>query len=217
MLAALQLLPKRERDEGNTVGYEARLEKLMKSNAKTRDLDIVISKVTQRNLSGDYDGLLAQLETIRQSSLRPGLSQARGFYGDPKVPVRLKDLSSAGLQKRFDKLSRKYASRMEKRLPKVVSSPQEKEELHRLREDARKLRYIFDLGNRKSLQEQLKMLRSWQKVLGEVHDSDIFIDYLGEREKSRETELLLHDEILVRNRNFEKFRTIIDFPLKLVP
>jgi CHAD domain-containing protein len=215
MLAALQLLPKKLRNESKTVEYDTRLEKLMKSNAKTRDLDIVTGKVGQRNSSGEYDALLKRLRRLRESSLQAGLQYARALKADQGLPVRVKQLSGADIEKRFEKLSRKYASRMEKRLPVVVGSPEEKEELHRLREDTRKLRYILDLGDQKPLRKQLKALKSWQDVLGEIHDSDIFIEYLDERKKSDEKGSLLDDETVVRNRNYNKFRAIAKDPLKL--
>jgi CHAD domain-containing protein len=215
MLAALQLLPKKLRDERKIVEYGTRLEKLMKSNARTRDLDIVTGKVGRRNSSGEYDALLKQLRRLRESSLQPGLQNARALKADQGLPVQVRQLARADLEKRFEKLSSRYALRMEKRLPVVVGSADEKEELHRLREDTRKLRYILDLGNRKPLRKQLKLLRSWQDILGEIHDSDIFIQYLNEWKKSDQTSSLLDDEAIVRDRNYEKFKTIAKIPLKL--
>jgi CHAD domain-containing protein len=215
MLAALQVLPKKLRNEKKTTNYDARLEKLIKSNAKTRDIDIVIGKVSPKNSSGEYEALLTDLRKLRKSSLQLGFAYARALKADRGLQVRPKRLSGADLEKRFEKLYRKYASRIEKRLPTVVGSPDEKEQLHRLREDTRKLRYILDLGDGKTLRKQLKVLRSWQDILGAIHDSDIFIQYLDRWKKSDEIRSLVEDETVVRNRNYSEFRAVAKVPLKL--
>jgi CHAD domain-containing protein len=215
MLAALQLLPKKLRNEKHIVEYETRLEKLMKSNARTRDLDIVIEKVGKRNSSGEFDQMLERLRKLRGSSLQPGTEHGGVLEENPGVPIRLKRLSSADLEERFEKLSKKYTSRIEKRLPVVMGSPDEKQQLHQLREDARKLRYILDLGDWKPLRKQSKTLRLWQDVLGEIHDSDICIEYLDELKRLGKVGALLEDETIVRDGNYEKFRTLAKGKLKL--
>lgn len=208
MLAALQLLPKKLRSEKKIVEYETRLEKLMKSNARTRDLDIVTDKIDKRNSSGEFDTLLERLKKLRKYSLQPGTEHRRALEADHRVPIRLKQLSGANLDERFQKLSKKYVSRIKKRLPVVLGSPDKKEQLHRLREDTRKLRYILDLGDGKPLRKQSKILRLWQDVLGEIHDSDIFIEYLDQLKPFGEIGALLKDETVVRNGKYEKFRTL---------
>jgi CHAD domain-containing protein len=215
MLAALQLLPKKIRNEKQIVEYETRLEKLMKSNARTRDLDIVIEKVGKRNSSGEFDQLLERLRKLRGSSLQPGTKYAGVLEESPGPPIRLKRLSGTSLEERFEKLSNKYISRIKKRLPVVLGSPDEKQQLHRLREDARKLRYILNLGDGKQLRKQSKTLRLWQDVLGEIHDSDIFIEYLDELKRLGEVGALLEDETIVREGNYEKFRRLAKVQLKL--
>ena len=115
MLAALQLLPKKLRSEKKIVEYETRLEKLMKSNARTRDLDIVTDKIDKRNSSGEFDTLLERLKKLRKYSLQPGTEHRRALEADHRVPIRLKQLSGANLDERFQKLSKKYVSRIKKR------------------------------------------------------------------------------------------------------
>jgi CHAD domain-containing protein len=214
-LAAAQLLPKKLRNGRKLSKYTSRLEKLMKLNAKTRDLDIVTGKVSQRSRSGEHASLLKQLRNLRDSNVEPGLDFARKLKRDLELPVRLKDLSGPGLKGRFDKVSGRYVIRVEKRLPTVVSKPEEKKELHLLREDVRRLRYTLDLGEGDIRSGLLKQLKSWQDALGEIHDSDIFIQYFDESEKTEEVRVLLDDETVVRNRLYEKFKMLAKVPLKL--
>jgi CHAD domain-containing protein len=215
LLAAAQILPKKLRNVRKFSKYTSRLEKLMKLNAKTRDLDIVIAKVSQRSRSSEHDSLLKQLRDLRDSSVKPGVDFARSLKGDLEFPVRTKDLSGPGLKRRFDKVSGKYMQKVEKRLPTVVDKPEEKKELHLLREDVRRLRYTLNLGQGDIRSGQLKQLKSWQDALGKIHDSDIFIQYFDESEKTEEVRSLLDDETVVRNRFYEKFKMLAKVPLKL--
>jgi CHAD domain-containing protein len=215
MLAALQLLPKDLRNGKRATEYCTYLEKLMRSNAKTRDIDIIIDKVSRRNLSGRYNELLKQFRRLRESSLPAGQTCARAAEADLDLSVKMKDFSSAGLQKRFEKLSEKYASRITERLPTVVGKPEEKKELHMLREDARRLRYVLEFGDRKAVRKELKLLRMWQDVLGRIHDSDIFIEYFDRAEKSQEDKLLVDDETMVRDENYRRFKKLAKRPPRL--
>jgi CHAD domain-containing protein len=214
ILAATQVLPKKIRSARRVEEYAADLEKLMKVNAKTRDLDIVMEKVQKRSQSNEHAALLKSFEKLRRSSLQTGLRFAKQL-DDLDFPVRSKDVSESELEKRFEKVSGKYASKIEKRLPRVVSSPDDKEELHLLREDVRRLRYILDLGEQRSVKEQLETLKVWQEVLGEIHDSDVFIRQMAQLKKTDEIGPMLEDEAFVRNRNYEKFKSLAKTPLKL--
>ena len=215
VLAATQVLPKKIRNGKKVAEYAAKLEKLMKANAKTRDLDIVMGKVAKGSRSNEHTALLKSLERLRGSSLEPGLRLAKSLGPDLDFPVKSKDVSESDLEKRFEKVSVKYATRIEERLPKVVGSPDEKKELHLLREDVRKLRYILDLGDQKLLENQLETLRAWQDVLGLIHDSDIFIQRVAQLKTSVATGPMLEDEAFVRNRNYEEFRRLAKTGFKL--
>lgn len=214
VLAGIQLFPRKLRDSNKITEYDSLLEKLMKVNAKTRDVDIVTEKIKHKNATGQYATLLRKLRRLRESSVRTGRISARGLDAEPGIPVRIRGVSLASLERRFEKLSKKYSSRIQKRLPEVLTAPDEKEELHRLREDARRLRYTLELGDKKSHGGQMKVLRSWQDVLGEIHDSDIFIQYFEGSEDAVEKSLV-EDEIVVRNRNYEKFRLLAKDPFEL--
>ena len=215
LLAAVPLLPKKLRNRRKLSKYTSRLQKLMKLNAKTRDLDIVTYKVSQRSRTDKHATLLRKLGGLRDSSIEPGLDFARSLRNDLGFPVKLEDLSGPGIRRRFDKVSVRYALEIEKRLPTVLNKPEEKKELHLLREDVRRLRYTLDLGEGGVHSGPLKRLRSWQDALGEIHDSDIFIQYFDSPEKTGEVSSLLDDEVVARNRLYEKFRVLAKTRLKL--
>ncbi len=215
VLAATQVLPKKIREGKRIAEYAANLEKLMKLNARTRDIDIVAEKVVKRSLSKEQAGLLKSLGKLREVSLEPGLKFARSLGSDFDFPVKAKDVSESELEKRFEKVTERYVSRIGERLPTVVGSPDKKEDLHSLREDVRRLRYILDLGEQKSLKDQLETLRTWQDVLGEIHDSDVFIRSIAQLKLADQTGSMLEDEAFIRNRNYENFKTLAKTPFKL--
>ncbi len=208
LLALVLILPKKVRNKNKVKKHFAVYEKLMRLNADTRDLDIIISKVEQRNQRQKQGNLAKELKKLRDSSLKPGLRLARSLKGHSRLPVRPKDLSDSELRDRFDKITQRYISRIEKRLPFVMEHPEEEDELHMLREDSRMLRYILDLDKGKNEDEQQAVLRSWQDVLGEIHDSDIFIQYFERAKKSPAIKSLLDAERVIRNRNYEKFLSL---------
>ena len=186
----------------------------MKAIAKTRDIDIVSEKIEQKNAEGEYNALLNKLSRLRESSVRTGLARARALNSDPRIPVRTRGVSRSDLERRFEKLSKKYAARIEKRLPKVLESADEKEELHRLREEARRLRYTLEFGDKESYRKQLRVLRSWQDVLGGIHDSDIFIQHF-EGSESTDERSLVEDETVARSQNYGRFRLLANVPFRL--
>lgn len=212
LLAALELLPKKIRNDRKVGRYESDLKQLMKLNAKTRDLDLVLSKI--RAKSGDHEQLSAELRSRRETSVQPGLSFAQTL-SDLKLPIGLQNVSRPGLKKRLEKVSRKYGSRVSKRLPTVLTEPYEQKELHLLREDVRNLRYVLSLAEGELLARELKTLKSWQSILGDVHDSDVFIKCLSEFTQLDDAGRLINDEKVLRRRAYGKFKTLSKHALKM--
>lgn len=212
LLAAAELLPKKIRNDRKVGQYESDLKELMKLNAKTRDLDLVLSKI--RSKPGEHEQLLAELRSRRDASIQPGLSFAQTL-SNLKLPINLQNVSRSGLKKRLEKVSRKYGSKISKRLPTVLTKPHEQKELHLLREDVRNLRYVLSLAEGEPLAGELKTLKSWQSILGDIHDSDVFIKCLSEFTQHDDAGPLINDEEVLRNRAYKKFRTIAKRPLKL--
>jgi len=61
-------------------------------------------------------------------------------------------------------------------LPEVTGDESKVKELHTLRKEVKKLRYVKELGDGSS--SELKVLTEWQEALGAVHDLDVAVDYL---------------------------------------
>ena len=208
MLATADILPKKMRREKDPNKYLANYERLLKLNAKVRDLDIVLSKLSSYKDDPAYGQVVRNLRTSRESELK----QARKFASPIKdaegFSLRANDLSGSTLRKRFNKTTGKLTAKIEERLPVVIQEPANKVELHRLRENSRRLRYTLELEKNPDASKLLAVLESWQDVLGLIHDADIFIMHFENEKDSPKIKALLDHEISGRNENYEKFRAI---------
>lgn len=203
--ANIDLLPKNVRGSKQTRKYSETIQKLISLNAKVRDLDIIISRATAKKNDPEFTKLAKDLENARRSALKPAVAFASLMREAKQPSIRGKDLSNADVRKRFTKITKRLISRISRRLPVVLEDASDKRELHRLREDSRILRYTVEIGKEKESPKILPILRSWQEVLGQIHDSDIVINYLQNEEKSPEARDLVRDELSQRNKNYEMF------------
>lgn len=195
--------------------YVEGLEELIKRNATVRDIDMILSKVSARNDATTYEQLVRRLSEQRRHGLSSSLRLVGSVMKLTRPSINAKDLSDDILQRRFEKVNRKLESKIKERLPVVLSDPAKKGDLHRLREDSRQLRYILDLAGTPDGAEPMALLRSWQDILGLIHDCDIMIDYLQGEKMSPEIQDLFRAEVAERNRNYEKFASMATTKLAL--
>ncbi len=205
LIVTSDILPKKMRREKDLKRYLANHEKLLKLNAKVRDLDIVLSKMKDE---GADSQTVRTLRKSRESELKKVRQFASSTKDDESFSLRASDLSGSMLRKRFSKSADKLATKIEARLPIVIQEPSNKLELHKLREDSRRLRYTLELENSPETSKLLTVLESWQEVLGLIHDSDIFIMHFENEKDTPKIKTLLEPEISSRNDNYEKFRSI---------
>lgn len=195
--------------------YSDGLEELIERNAKVRDIDIILSKISARSDGTTYEQLARELSEQRRDRLGSSLRLVGSVRKLTRPSVNAEDLSDEILQRRFEKVNRKLESRIKERLPMVLADPARKRDLHRLRDDSRRLRYVLDLAGTPNSAEPIALLRSWQDILGMIHDSDIMIDYLQGEKMSPEIQDLFRDEVGERNRNYEKFASMATTKLAL--
>ena len=215
LLACFRLLPRSFRKQKRIKRYSEELEELIRRNATVRDIDIILSKISARNGGTNYEQLVRQLSEQRRDRLRSSLRLVGSVGKLTRPSINAEDLSDEILQRRFEKVNRKLELQIKERLPIVLSDPAKKRDLHRLREDSRQLRYVLDLAGIPDNAEPTALLRSWQDVLGFIHDSDIMIDYLQGEKMSPEIQDLFRDEVAERNLNYEKFASMATTKLAL--
>jgi CHAD domain-containing protein len=139
------------------------------------------------------------------------------------------------LQRRYNKVVRRLSERIELNLPVVLANKNKIVELHGVRKDCKKLRYLLELmpdqnnreshkmnnnteleniqdilgyihsQNNKETHKMITELEDIQDILGSIHDSDITIAYLKRVRHSKDTTNILDNEITERNTRYEEF------------
>jgi len=208
MSLSIALLPKKMRKQKATRTLAASLEQASKANAKVRDLDIVISKISAYRAEASVDNQIAKIKETRESQLQTARRQTLTLRKQPIPKVGKKDLSNPKLQKRLNKTTNQLISAINTRLPLVIQDSSNARDLHLLRMDCRRLRYLADLFRSKKTARLLSQLRSWQDLLGFIHDSDITIDYLRNLGGELEMRTILNDLVTLRTQSYEKFCSI---------
>ena len=92
--------------------------------------------------------------------------------------TNLKNIDDKKINQKHDKLILTLIKKIEKYLPIVVSDASKVQELHSIRKTAKKLRYILEIDPDKKHQHMIDNMKSFQTLLGLIHDCDITIEFL---------------------------------------
>ena len=177
--------------------------KLFKINSNIRDIDIILEKLAKEGKMPEqqleyYEKPLVQdrenqLEEARTIALELRELAVPSIYNKNKIDKNFEKNSI----KRLAKLSRKLNNNIKKRTPIVIGDDSRITELHELRKDSKKLRYLIELvTSKENINENtnvlidnnnhkiLEHLEKIQGMLGDIHDYDIVIDYLRQHQTS---------------------------------
>src|SRR6185503_17358507 len=132
--------------------------------------------------------LLKSLETVRNRELTESKTLAVELrkLSVPKLGDNNINISEKKLKKRFNNVVGKFANSIEKNYPVVLSSPKRLTELHEMRKDCKKLRYLLELlpigtngkdEDKDKVSQLIEELERVQDMLGTIHDYDTTIAY----------------------------------------
>ncbi len=214
-----ELLPKKMRKAKTTRNFLTSLDEASKTNARVRDLDIVLSKISAYKPDVSVDDRIARIKETRESQLQAARRQTIAFQKERIPRIGEKELSVAKLQKRLNKTTNQLMAAINGRLQLVLNDSKNVKDLHLLRIDCRRLRYLAELFRSKKTTGLLSRLRSWQSLLGIIHDSDLTIDYLRNLGEAPEMQPILNDLMTQRLQSYEKFSSIAKqiSPVTLIP
>src|SRR5437588_859562 len=87
------------------------------------------------------------------------------------------DIPDRKLQQRFNKVVSRFGDRIELNFPVVISNINKTRQLHEMRKDCKKLRYLLELlpNQNKEISKTITELEEIQDMLGSIHDDDIVI------------------------------------------
>jgi CHAD domain-containing protein len=208
LLTTANILPKKMRGQKEPKKYLESYERLLKLNAKVRDIDIVLSKLPHHGDDPKYAKLAKQLNAKRESSIEKAKRFASSLKDEKALPVHTNDLSGPQIQSRFKKAARTLTKRLKKGLRVVKQEPKNRDELHKLREDSRRLRFTLEIDDTPETSKLLPVLETWQEVLGKIRDADIFISHFQSEKDYPKIREVLEQEKSGRNENYERFLEI---------
>jgi CHAD domain-containing protein len=204
--------------------YTEYSKKLFSINSQIRDFDIISERLSSVEIHAQQDTMTSiqgSLFKQRKTKLNEAVSFALELrkLRVPKLTMKIK-ISNKGSKKRFSKVIGKFATRIEHNFPIVVNDNEKVTELHELRKDCKKLRYLLELlpDNRGKDQgseiddyvsKLMEKLEKVQDMLGIIHDYDTMIAYLNRRKRTGRTSTLIHS--ILAKINGERQNTYEEF------
>lgn len=210
--AAFLILPKRYRKGCLLSDYNQLANKFFRVNSELRDMDIIQEKLNAYPQTDQRNIVIDLLKKNRQSSLEGAKSIALSLknMNSNKILDKM-DITEKELQKRYNKLLFDLISKIETNFLIVITNTLKIKELHELRKDCKKLKYILELlvkdnNNKNNIATGLiKTLQNIQDILGSIRDYDITIDYLKKLDPSKEIQEIVNNEIEQRRLKYEEF------------
>jgi len=210
--AAFLILPKRYRKGCLLSDYNQLANKFFRVNSELRDMDIIQEKLNAYPQTDQRNIVIDLLKKNRQSNLEGAKTIALSLKNMKSNKIFDKiDITEKELQKRYNKLLFRLISKIDTNFLIVITNSLKIKELHELRKDCKKLKYILELlvkdNNNKNNTAMglIKTLQNIQDILGSIRDYDITIDYLKKLEPSKEIQEIVNNEIEQRRLKYEEF------------
>jgi CHAD domain-containing protein len=170
-----RLMPRSVRSTQDSKTFNLALKSVLKATSQLRDMDTLM--VTLKSCKGNLPaGLLVSQENQRSDSAARA-KVTIGTLADVKVPeLDTSKLRGRRLSRRFRKGVRGHSNKASLLLTQVLNDESKMVELHSLRKEVKKMRYLLELAAKTPA--RLPSLAKWQESLGAIHDLDVAIAYL---------------------------------------
>jgi CHAD domain-containing protein len=149
--------------------------RLFKYNSDVRDIDIICHHLKLYKNTESYR-LQQNLTTKRERKLKTTITLGLQLNNMNLSDINGDYLSTRKTQSKFAKEKSKLQDRILRDLPIVTLDPLKIEELHELRKNSKKLRYLLELLPKED--KSISKLINIQDKLGLIHDFDITIEFL---------------------------------------
>ena len=205
--AAVSTLPRKYREEPLLLEYSKIANKLFKVNSEIRDSDIILIKLEKFYSSPQRNMVTDTLKQTRQAKLENAKTMAQNLKNLNSNMINGIGVTENELQKRYSKILSKLISRIDDVFPIVLTNPLKLEELHELRKDCKKIRYMLELVEKddKNAASLIRILEKVQDIVGSIHDSDATIIYLRSFAPNQEIQEVINKETKQRELGYEKF------------
>jgi CHAD domain-containing protein len=205
--ASFMSLPKNVRKKNRAYNYTTVSKRLFKINSQVRDYDIIYGKLEKYSSEPVYIELTESLKKRRDAKLRKARNIALSLRKLPLPKIDEDDIPDKNLQRRFNKVVSKYSDRIELNFPVVLTNASKIGQLHQMRKDCKKLRYLLELltDQNKETGRMISELEEVQDMLGAIHDDDIMTAYLKRARRPKAVHHILADEMAERTKKYEEF------------
>ena len=181
--ASFKLLPKKIRNSYDIRNCYDQYRQLFKINSEIRDIDIIYGRLIKYSSESipNYRGYLQKIKNTRDKKYKDARKIASTLSVNLLAQITEDDISDNKLQLRYNKLVNKISNRIENLFPVVVTNSKKEKELHELRKDSKKLRYLLEIlpsKNNRNLSNISDHLEEVQNILGAIRDIDITIEYI---------------------------------------
>jgi CHAD domain-containing protein len=170
-----RLLPRAVRTPQTSKQFEMSLRSVLKATSQLRDLDTLLETLEpyRKVLPEDVFRRLGN----QRSDAAVGAKVASSVLVEVPAPgFEDSEIRGRKLSRRLRKSVRKHGRRASDLLSKVVQDESKITELHALRKEVKKLRYLCELAD--DIPRDLTVLTKWQEHLGAVHDFDVALDFV---------------------------------------
>lgn len=185
--------------------YLSLSKRLLKSTTKIRDLDIIKDQLSQEHHLSNDDSLIKEINA-RRKKLVPKSKKLSRKLERSKPEISSDDIKETKLHKKSQKLVSKLDRNITSLLPLVLKGPDRLEELHFLRMNCKKLRYILEATH--SDPKRIKTLVNWQNYLGKIHDYDVAVEYLSGVKSTPALVTIISETKKTRNVQYSGFASL---------
>ena len=169
------LLPRGVRASQTSKRFDLLLKSVLKRTSQLRDIDTLTATLEehQTSLPGD---LLVKLRNQRSDAAAQARAACALLTGAPPPDIDPSEVKGRRLSRRLRKRAKKHGRAAVGLLSEVLRDESKVDELHSLRLEVKKLRYLLELSDRSP--PELAAVTRWQESLGAIHDLDVAMDFL---------------------------------------
>jgi CHAD domain-containing protein len=171
----LRLLPKNIRESQSFKRFNFSLKSVLKATSRLRDLDTLTYtlELHKATLPGE---LLVTLENQRSDEAARARAATEVLTEVPAPDLDTSLVRGKKLSRRLRKQVRKSKKVTTGLMTDVMNAESKVNELHALRKEIKKMRYLLELGD--GSPSEVASLTKWQESLGAIHDLDVAASYL---------------------------------------
>jgi CHAD domain-containing protein len=170
-----RLLPGSQRRSQASKTFELSLKSVLKATSQLRDLDTLLDTLEHFRQTLPEE-IFSRLENQRSDAAARAKTTSTVITNVAPPGLEVAEIRGKKLSRRLKKSVVKHGRKASEFLAIVVQDESKVAELHSLRKEVKKLRYLCELAD--VAPRELDVLTKWQESLGAVHDIDVALDFV---------------------------------------